>query len=796
MPEEKNNTAAPFEGSETSEKTVFPDTSNTSNTPDTLDAKEIILAVRELNICLKSVNMYPTEHDQVKSSIERAWQILNKIFDHLPSLTLAIAGKNLMIGNEYLDPDNAVCKEFALSLKQHDIASITFYRELDRDELKRIFLVIKRKPDDISEQGGIGAVIENESLMNIKIKTVDYSKLSLTEEKEISRRQKNDIDQQQENVWQNFVSHLVSETITDSDGGVSVDKLEDINPTELARFINENKIDTNNAIRTYDTVVTKHFAKPQIQNQAQNQISTQTHNQTRNQTRNQDRPTTQKSNVSYDLTNWNTLLEELNPEMKQQFLSVSFEHCEPESDSARTEDFLSSMSGGLIIDMLKNASETGKEISPSLINLIRKLSAAQGETLQGIPEDISAALTKSEDAPEVSKDHLKTLFNREKHEEYVVDEYDDILKKLTDSSDAESKTKQTDFSIDDYLATLEDRHLDSRIARILISFMNGNIDKEEYSAYAEKLVNIGKDILDVPEFSVLSFIFKAFQAHRKNKTDQDIRSIAKESINKFREPAFTSMAVAAFFKTGELSDREGFNFLTALGPRIMPDIVKLYAEQDKPEMPGLLSGIITHFRKEALAEAQKRLRDTRTLFVRNLIVMLRILNANEAENSIKQLLEHNNTDIQLEALETLLQFENQWALPVLRKLIRSNQADISSKTIFLSGKFRVKDVAGNLASMLKRYILFKADIKKNEEIISALGQIANPDTIPVLEKLISTTPLLHSRKIAKMKLLAYQSLAGYSYNDVKNLLEKGSKARDAEIKGTCQKIINQKRGEK
>ena len=61
---------------------------------------------------------------------------------------------------------------------------------------------------------------------------------------------------------------------------------------------------------------------------------------------------------------------------------------------------------------------------------------------------------------------------------------------------------------------------------------------------------------------------------------------------------------------------------------------------------------------------------------------------------------------------------------------------------------------------------------------------------------IKCSMFLPSKETIKMKLMAYQSLAGYQYKDVRHLLEKGSNARDAEIKSTCQKIINQKRGEK
>jgi len=756
--------------------------------PSSLDAKDIIAAVRELNICLKSVNIYPAEHDQVKASVQRSRQALGTIFNFMPDLTLAVTGNSLMVGSEYLAPDNPVCRDFARSLKSHDIAAITFYKEIDRDELTRLLLLVNEKPDDILDRGGMASAFESDHFQNVKIKTVDYSKLSLTEEKEISRRKKEDgskgSHRPQENVWKDFVSHLVADTLADDDGGISADELGDIDPAELARFINENRGHTETALQSYHHLLDRHFTETGPGSPPAAGASPETADRGMG-----------KSGLSYDLGNWNRLLEELNPEVRKQFLSVSFDHLESKSRPQRTEEFLGSMSGGLIIDMLRTANQDGKGISPSLLSLIRKLSAAQEDGFR-TADDRSAVFKQPDGRGGPTEDNLQILFDREKHEDYVVEDYDGVLKKLTAESTGEPLAENTGFSVEDHLATLEDQHLNSRIAQILIGFMNGNIDRTDYKAYADKLIRIGEESLNPPDFQLLLLILKTFSTHMKKKTDDEIKKTAKVSVAALRKPEFTSKAVQAFFKDGELSDQDGFHFLTALGPGIMPDVVKFYAGQDKPDMPGLLSGIITHYRKEALLEAQKRLSDTRTLFVRNLIVMLRVLNAREAEGRVKQLLEHDNTDIRMEALETLLHFKNQWALPVLKQLVRSNEGNVSSTAIFLCGKYKVEDMAVILTSMLKTFIIFKPDIKKNMELTSALGKIADPHTIPVLEKLIARTPLLYAKETAKMKLAAYESLAGYDYTDAEKLLKKGSASKNSEMATVCKKIINQKQGDR
>ena len=152
-----------------------------------LDARLLNEAVIELNISRKNVGIYPPGHVQITNSIDRAFAILQRLFDIRSEMTLGIAKDTLLIGQDYLDQKNPVYRDFALSLNQQGIAAVTFVKGLDRDELVRFHRIITTKPEDIRDAGGIGSVLSNADIPHVRVQVIDYSSLHVTEEQEISR---------------------------------------------------------------------------------------------------------------------------------------------------------------------------------------------------------------------------------------------------------------------------------------------------------------------------------------------------------------------------------------------------------------------------------------------------------------------------------------------------------------------------------------------------------------------------------------------------------------------------------
>jgi hypothetical protein len=100
-----------------------------------IDARLLSEAVIELNISRRSVGLYPPEHPILKSSIEKAFELLRKLFELRSSITLGIAKDTLVIDEYTLDKKNPVFREFALSLHGKGIAAVTFDSALEVGEL-------------------------------------------------------------------------------------------------------------------------------------------------------------------------------------------------------------------------------------------------------------------------------------------------------------------------------------------------------------------------------------------------------------------------------------------------------------------------------------------------------------------------------------------------------------------------------------------------------------------------------------------------------------------------------------
>ena len=150
-----------------------------------LDTELLSEAVIELNISRKNVGIYPPGHIQIAKSIERTFQILQKMLEIRAEMTLGVAKDTLLVGQDYLDKKNPVYRDFALAMSQHEIASVTFIRGLEKDELVRFQRILTTKPEDIRGSGGITKVMSDADIPHIRIQSIDYDSFHFTEEQEI-----------------------------------------------------------------------------------------------------------------------------------------------------------------------------------------------------------------------------------------------------------------------------------------------------------------------------------------------------------------------------------------------------------------------------------------------------------------------------------------------------------------------------------------------------------------------------------------------------------------------------------
>jgi len=730
-----------------------------------LDMRLLSEAVIELNISRKNVGIYPPGHIQIANSIERAYQLLQKMFEIRKEMTLGVAKDTLLIGKDYLDQKNPVYRDFALSMSQQGIASVTFINGLGKDELVRFHGILTTRPEDIRASGGINKVMAEVVIPHIRIQSIDYSSFHVTEEQEIFKASAKTGGGEESggHVWQDFVTHLAAGTLAGSGQGVSVRDAEQIDPAELARLLNERKLDANAAIESYDQIISTY-----VRGSAEKKQISQEQSKT--------------------LANMNALLKALHPELRKQFLSVAFKNIAPRTGSpVEAEAVIGGFTDDMVIEMLGQASAEGREISPTLAGLVGKLAQAQTDGSTGAQGN-SKQPAKGFVAPVFQPEQMQKLFDREKYEEYVTDDYQKMLRQLSESSPASVEP----FPPAEQLQSLEDGHLDFQIGRALLAFLEENIDEEDYKEFAQKIVAIIPQFLETGNFEMLWDILETLRRHSTDKPVPGIREIAAESRKFFFDPEFIARALSAFDRWMREKGQAASGLIQALGPDAIPGLMDIFCDDESVGGRRILFNLLCLLGDPAVREAQKRLRDPRAHTVRNLLIFIGRAGSAASIPQVKPLLRHQDPMVKIEALSTLLKFKDPGAISLLRNAIHDKDPDFASQAIALAGYYRITDVTGDVLSKIKRVILFETDYGENEELIKVLGNIGDARAVPELEKLASATWSLYPSSLMHMKETIYASLARYSREKIAGLLRIGEKLNSDTIRRTCSQLMEKR----
>jgi len=726
-----------------------------------LDTRLLSDAITELNISRKNIGIYPPGHIQITRSIDRAYERLTRMLQTSAEMTIGVAKDVLLVGREYFDQKNPIYREFAISLNAQGIAAITFLQGMEKDELVRFHRILTTNPKDITAKGGIGKAVGESGISHIRIQAIDYSSFHLTEEDEISQPALSRSNKSGAAVWQDFVSNLIEGKAALLGNGISRFDAAAIDPVELAKFMNERKLDSGAALKSYDQMVADYVGKTAAKN-------------------------VPGEDDSATLEKMNVLIQELHPELRKQFLSTAFRHLASSSAQSVMAAVLGGYTEDMVIEMLHQVSEEGRQMSPTLSGLMQKMSKVK----QGGAARTSHDAAKSEglELPELSLDHMKKLFGRESYEQYVDENYDAVLKRLTAEA-AEGRVDQViGFSVEAYDKTLEEKHLAFQIARALLAFMEEEVEPEDYREFSQKLGTMIPDFLAMGNFPMLLDIMETLRAHAQTKPSGEIRALAQEALGMFSAPDFITHAVDAFDAWSENTGSEASVFLKALGPKTIPVLMDIYAGDDTPEGRIAVFDLLVGFGEATVEEAQKRLQDPRQNYVRNLLVLLRRIGSPVAWPYIKPILQHKDKKVRMDMLVALLRYKDSGAVLLLRELLHSSDAEIVEQTLELVGLHHLTSVVEDLLGMMKTGILFPSHFILNEQIIRALGRMGDVRALHSLEKLARISWSLYPRRLSRMKTVLYEALEQYPKKSITGLLHLGEQSKDENIRLICKNL--------
>jgi HEAT repeat protein len=722
-------------------------------------------------IALKNITLYPPGHQQLSRCLEQAHKAISTELNTESPLTFGIAKDIVLVDGLPVASNLQTITDFARLLNAHGIASITFHRGLDKKTLSYFFQLLSYSPEKAAGENGIQQELIAHGCNGINLLLVDYNLFQLSEKNgqnvEQVPKKKGPLD----TVWVTFTRRLLQDYFSGSKESGSDNKddnQEEIarDPVQLAKFINENKLDAKTSLHNFGVMLDRILSSSMKKRAESSAITVG------------DQELADEKSMSTEGSSMvGLMLDELNPVLRKQFLATTLDKCQENVGISNPQQLLSHLSSTVVTDMLDMVNEEGREISPALLSLIQGMSTSQ-----------SGNILEETDA--LSLYEVETLMAREKYDKYVEPEYGKLLQIIGQNQNR--VVPPHGFHLEEQVQTFETAYLVDHTVHLVLALMERIDNEEEYALYGQKLLEITLDLPALGLFSLVDVIADLFSRHTESHSSPAIRHLAEDCLERIRGREYVE-SIAAL-----LSDDSAANKITAIqaligrGKQAVSELLEFYCEEEESRSMEDIKAFFHKYRTETLAEIIRLIPRAKSSKILFLLALVRKLGVGSAAPLLHPLLNHHEESIRLEVFALLLPLQDSVAVQYVRDMLHSpNESVLASATTFI-WRYKVTALLPDLLSLLNYRCLKKKTIQRNSRIILALSGIADPAALPSLEKLADSKCFFHSKEVAEMKTALFRSLSAYPLDSVKLLCEKGLKNKGLDIRKTCKSILSRR----
>ncbi len=721
--------------------------------PLSAGSMQLLHIITALNLIRMNIGMYPPGHSRIAESVDYAFDLTQKILQGKVELFIGFAGDTIKFGETAPDKEknNTVFMDYAHCLNNLRIVSFTVDHNLNKKDLLEFNRILTSKPADIWAMGKIESVFSRSGIKGIKVRVVDADSFRLEEKKEIVQTK---VDQKVKDdiFWQEFFAGKKSEELNRSQSdGIPIDQRK-TRPVEAIGLLNQQQECWPSAVNSYEKMLNEYFSEIPKK-----------------------KPVNTEKYAT--LTGVNSLVGDLNPGLKNQLIDVVERQLNIHSDTALVEENLKCFPDDIFIDILRRTNERGAQISPALVNLLKKMA--------GIPE--ATVPTDGLRGKDFSSKDMETLFKREKYENYVSEDYDRLLKKAAGTSSSGEDIDKSQFPLHKYLKTLTYEHVDFQICQ-LVHFVIDEASEEDYFACSEKLRRSIPELLKAGQFSFLITVMDTLRRHAIEKPVEIIRKKAISLLSSLSEKETIARYVAPFILKGTEEPAVLTQFLISSGVQNLSWLFDLYLDPKVP-LSATIIEIMRGFGRGATEEAVKRLPDKDSQTIIRLLTFIREIDDGSVSSTLKHLSHHEDWAVRREVIKTLIQFNDPAVIELLRKSMKAKDYDEILEAVGLSCRYRVGELLKDLTSMLKTFLIREKDTILNEWIVGELVKTGHPSVIPHLEIIAATWFTFSPKYLSRMKVTLYRNLHHFPKNQILVLLQKGNRSHNEEIRTISAKTL-------
>jgi len=672
--------------------------------------------LHELTIARKQLALYPVDHPNIKSSINKTLDILAELFHSDQIITLGITPEALLFQEIWLDKNDSSNRDFAEFFFSLGIASISFHSGLKETELIRFNQLLRAKRETIEEFGGFEEMLKQQQIEHISIIPIDYSAFQASQESQKA----------QEQIWESFL-HGLQNGILDFGNTES-----NFDLATVADILNHNLNSSNQD--QYGKAI-EDFIETRIQQEGFAHTFTET-----------DRKL-------------NSLLEQLNPQAQKQLFHSMFQVLDRHQSAA--SGVLKKIPAQLLHGVLVQKAQQ-QNMSSRLFSLANNLAGAERSThrrtVQGSGENL---------APDAIRARLDVLFSEERQDLYMPDAYqtalgDALHQDITGSIPEEEKQKLKD--------QLEKQLVEHNFASILFEMLQTRLSREQENAIQQNLIDLSRFFLDTGDFATLIDIYDSWSRYLYG-GNAIVNIFDEKVLANHTQSSFMVEVLDSFECWEEDVHPQIANYIATVGEPYSDLIIEQLGLAATWEKRKQWMSILVLIGGDAQMKIISALDDERWFLVRNLLSVLDKQLVPKSIKKIQQLSSHPHPKVRMEAVRVLFLCNPATANRLLLTELQSPEFDSRLAAIEIAGISQNQKVLELLHKILGKDPGNEQQLQTQLEAVRTLAKIGNRESLPILNRVIRKQRFMPGRRVKTLQEEIIRNLAIFPGDSAEKLLQ-------------------------
>jgi HEAT repeat protein len=269
-------------------------------------------------------------------------------------------------------------------------------------------------------------------------------------------------------------------------------------------------------------------------------------------------------------------------------------------------------------------------------------------------------------------------------------------------------------------------------------------------------------------------------------TAEATRTAMRSQLDRLARPETLSMLAASLGTPGTAPGLAPVRLVRLLGPGAIRSLLQVLVEEQVRVRRRRVFDLLSSLGPDVVPEATRWLGDPNWYVVRNMIALLHAVGDRSSLGTVRRLTAHADLRVRLEALRSLLDLDPEVGHGHLLTAVADPDLRAATAAVELAGQHGGPTMLEPLLEVLAPLDFRGRRRSVRLAALQALGRIGRPEALPRLARFFRErwAPF---RSVVERRA-AYESLQGYPPDARAELVERGVRSRDHEIRTLCERL--------